>query len=158
MFMDHVCNSDRSMDAGNRLRLHNGWVYSYPAHIRGSSCGDTVDQSSSSHLNMSVSPLFSRRAIALEHRRAVRINKNLPLPDLASSGHFVVALSLVLSLAIIAIGSKHHVSNSLWFDVAAVAVPIPIVLYFENQIVRFGIFTCVAAIVLPLTAAVLFGI
>jgi hypothetical protein len=85
-------------------------------------------------------------------------HKNRPLPNLASSGHFIVVLSLVLSLAIIAISSKHHVVHSLWFDVAAFAVPIPIVLYFENRIVRFGIFTCVAAIVLPLTAAVLFGI
>jgi hypothetical protein len=85
-------------------------------------------------------------------------NKNRSLPNLASSGHFAVVLSLVLSLAIVAISSKHHVLNSLWFDVAAFAFPIPIVLYFENRIVRFGIFTCVAAIVLPLGAAVVFGI
>jgi hypothetical protein len=84
--------------------------------------------------------------------------KNRSLPNLASSGHFAVVLSLVLSLATVAISSKHHVLNSLWFDVAAFAVPIPIVLYFENRIVRFGIYTCVAAIVLPLVAAVLFGI
>jgi len=79
-------------------------------------------------------------------------------PNLASTGHFAIVLSLVLSLAIVAISSKHHVLNSLWFDVAAFAVPIPIVLYFENRIVRFGVFTSVAAIVLPLSAAVLFGI
>jgi len=85
-------------------------------------------------------------------------HKNRPLLNLASNGHFVVVLSLVLSLAIVAISSKHYVLNSLWFDVAAFAVPIPIVLYFENRIVRFGVFTSVAAIVLPLSAAVLFGI
>ena len=84
--------------------------------------------------------------------------KNRSLLNLASSGHFAVVLSLVLSLAIIAISSKHHVLNSLWFDVAAFAVPIPIVLYFENRIIRLGILTRVAAIVLPLGAAVLFGI
>jgi hypothetical protein len=85
-------------------------------------------------------------------------HKNRSLPDLAPSGHFAVVLSLVFSLAIGAISSKHYVLNSLWFDVAAFAVPIPIVLYFENRIIRFGIFTCVVAVVLPLGAAVLFGI
>jgi hypothetical protein len=85
-------------------------------------------------------------------------HKKRSLPNLASSGQFVVVLSLVLSLAIVAISSKHHVLNSLWFDVAAFVVPVPIVLYFENRIVRCGVFTCIAAIVLPLCAAVLFGI
>ena len=74
------------------------------------------------------------------------------------SGHFVAVLSLIFSLALVAIISKHHVINSLWIDVAAFAVPIPIVLYFEKRILRFGVFTCVATIVLPLSAAVLFGI
>ena len=74
------------------------------------------------------------------------------------SGHFVAVLSLVVSLALVAIISKNHVINSLWIDVAAFAVPIPIVLYFEKRILRFGVFTCVATIVLPLAAAVLFGI
>ena len=75
-----------------------------------------------------------------------------------NSGHFVAVLSLVVSLALVAIISKNHVINSLWIDVAAFAVPIPIVLYFEKRILRFGVFTCVATIVLPLSAAVLFGI
>jgi hypothetical protein len=75
-----------------------------------------------------------------------------------NSGHFVAVLSLVVSLALVAIISKNHVINSLWIDVAAFAVPIPIVLYFEKRILRFGGFTCVATIVLPLAAAVLFGI
>jgi hypothetical protein len=74
------------------------------------------------------------------------------------SGHFVAVLSLVFSLALVAIVSKNHVINSLWIDVAAFAVPIPIVLYFEKRILRFGVFSCVATIVLPLSAAVLFGI
>jgi hypothetical protein len=74
------------------------------------------------------------------------------------SGHFAVVLSLVFSLAVVAIISKNHVVNSLWVDLAAFAIPIPVFLYFENRIVRFGVFTCVAAIVLLLGAAVLFGI
>jgi len=75
-----------------------------------------------------------------------------------SNNHLAIVLSLILSLAIVAISSKNHILNSLWFDLAAFAFPIPIVLYFQKRIVRFGIFTCVAAIVLPLGAAVLFGI
>ena len=75
-----------------------------------------------------------------------------------SSFHMPVVLSLIFSLAAVAIISKKHLTSYPWVDVAAFAVPIPIVLYFENRIVRFGIFTCVAAIVLPLTAALLFGI
>ena len=85
-------------------------------------------------------------------------HKKRSLPNLASTGHFAVVLSLVLSLAIVAISSKHYVLDSLWFDVAAFAVPLPIILYFENRIVRFGILTSVAAVVLPLCAALLFGI
>jgi hypothetical protein len=45
---------------------------------------------------------------------------------------FVAVLSLVFSLALVAIISKNHVINSLWIDVAAFAVPIPIALYFEE--------------------------
>jgi carbon starvation protein CstA len=76
------------------------------------------------------------------------------------SGHLTVVLSLVLSLAAVAIISKKHLVNSLWVDVAALAVSIPIALYFENRIVRLrlGIFPFVVAIVLALCAAVLFGI
>ena len=61
-------------------------------------------------------------------------------------------------MTIIAIISKNYVMNSLWIDVAAFATPLPVFLYFENRIVRFGVFTSVATIVLSLSAAVLFGI
>jgi hypothetical protein len=71
---------------------------------------------------------------------------------------FPVVLSLIFSLAIVAVISKNHLMNSLWIDMAAFAVPVPIALYFENRIVRFGGFTCVAIIVLFLGAAILFGI
>ena len=74
------------------------------------------------------------------------------------SGHFVAVLSLIFSLALVAIISKNHVIDSLWIEVTAFAVPIPIALYFEKRILRFGVFTCVPTIVLPLAAALLFGI
>lgn len=74
------------------------------------------------------------------------------------SDHFAVVLSLIFSLAAVAIISKNHFVNSLWVSVAALVVPIPIALYLESRIVRFGALTCVAAIVLALSAAVLFGI
>jgi len=78
----------------------------------------------------------------------------------AYGGYLAVVLSLVLSLAAVAIISKKHFVNSLWVDVAALAVSIPIALYFENRIVRLrlGIFPFVVAIVSVLCAAVLFGI
>ncbi len=76
----------------------------------------------------------------------------------ARRSHIAFVLSLVSSLAAVAIISKNHFTYSLWIHVAAFAIPIPIVLYFEKQIVRLRVFTCIAAIVLLLGAAVLFGI
>ena len=73
------------------------------------------------------------------------------------SNHLAVVSSLVMSLAIVAISSKNHALNSLWFVVAAFALPIPIFLYLENRFAGFGIVTSCAAIVLPLAAAILFG-
>ena len=81
-----------------------------------------------------------------------------PTENAPNKGHFAVVLSLLFSLTIVAIISKNYVVNSLWIDVAAFAAPLPVFLYFENRIIRFGVFTCVATIVLPLGAAVLFGI
>jgi hypothetical protein len=75
-----------------------------------------------------------------------------------SSNHLAVVPSLVTSLAIVAISSKNHVVNSPWLVLAAFALPIPIVLYLENRFGGFGIVTCCAAIVLPLAAAIVFGI
>lgn len=74
------------------------------------------------------------------------------------SNHLGIVLSVIVSLAIVSISSKNHVSNSLWFVVAAFALPIPIVLHFEKRIIGFGIVTCITAIVLPLAAAIFFGI
>jgi hypothetical protein len=72
-------------------------------------------------------------------------------------GYFAVVLSLVFSLTVIAIISRNYVLNSPWI-VGAFAAPIPIFIYFENRIIRFGVFTSVAAIILTLGAAVLFGL
>jgi hypothetical protein len=49
------------------------------------------------------------------------------------SNHLGIVLSVIVSLAIVAISSKNHVSNSLWFVVAAFALPIPIVLHFRKS-------------------------
>lgn len=72
--------------------------------------------------------------------------------------HLAIALSLICSLAAIAIISKKNLTNYLWADLAAFAVPIPIALYFKNRIVLLGAFVYVAALILALSAAVVFGI
>jgi Flp pilus assembly protein protease CpaA len=54
------------------------------------------------------------------------------------SNHLAVVSSLVISLAIVAISSKNHGVNSLWFVVAAFGLPIPIVLYLETRLGGFG--------------------
>ena len=74
------------------------------------------------------------------------------------SNNLAVVSSLVISLAIVAISSKNQGVISLWFVVAAFALPIPIVLYLETRLGGFGTVTGCAAIVLPLAAAILFGI
>jgi len=55
-----------------------------------------------------------------------------------------IELSVVCSLAAVVILSKRHVTDYLWFDFAAFAVPIPIALYFKKQIGLLGIYTYVA--------------
>lgn len=72
--------------------------------------------------------------------------------------HLALALSLICSLAIIAIISKKHFANNLWLDVAVFVVPMPIAIYFKRRIVIFGGLTYVAVLILLLVAAVLFGI
>jgi len=69
-----------------------------------------------------------------------------------------IVLSVVCSLAAVVILSKRHVPDYLWFDFAAVAVPIPIGLYFKKQIGLLGIYAYVAVLALALGAAILFGI
>jgi hypothetical protein len=72
--------------------------------------------------------------------------------------HMAIVLSLTFSLAAVVIISRTHLTNNLWADAAAFAVPIPIALYFKKRIVLLGAFTYAAALVLFLGAAVLFGI
>jgi hypothetical protein len=72
--------------------------------------------------------------------------------------HVAIALSVTFSLAAVAIISRTNLTNYLWADLAAFAVPIPIALYFKNRIVLLGAFTYVAALILALSAAVVFGI
>ena len=69
-----------------------------------------------------------------------------------------VALSLVCSLAAVAIISRTHLTNYLWADLAVFLVPIPIALYFRSRIVLLGAFAYGVALILVLGAAVLFGI
>ena len=69
-----------------------------------------------------------------------------------------VALSLVLSLAAVAIISKNPATNDLWVDAAVFLLPIPIALYFRKRIVLLGEFSLAAALILTLAAAVLFAI
>ena len=72
--------------------------------------------------------------------------------------HMAVVLSLIFSLTAVVIISKTHLTNNLWVDAAAFAVPIPIALYFKKRIVLLGAFAYAAALILFLGAAVLFGI
>jgi hypothetical protein len=72
--------------------------------------------------------------------------------------HVSVVLSLIFSLAAVSIISKNRFTNDLWVDMAAIAVPIPIALYFKTGIVSLGAFAYAAALVLILGAAVVFGI
>jgi hypothetical protein len=72
--------------------------------------------------------------------------------------HTSIVLSLIFSLTAVVIISKKHLTNYVWLDVAAFAVPIPVAFYFRNWIVLLGPFGYVAALILFLVAAILFGI
>ena len=74
------------------------------------------------------------------------------------SVHIAVVLSVVFSFTAVAILSKRHLTHQLLACVLACAVPLPIALYFRNRIVLLGFFTYVAALVIALIAAILFGI
>jgi hypothetical protein len=74
------------------------------------------------------------------------------------SSHIAISSSLVFSLMAIAILSKHHLTHQLWAHAAAIAVPLPIALYFRNRIVLLGVFSYVTFLIGALGAAVLLGI
>jgi hypothetical protein len=84
-----------------------------------------------------------KRRFAVSSRYSVRVS---------------VVLSLICSLAALAILSKNHLTKYFWVDVAVFAVPIPIALYFKSRIVLLGAFAYVAALIVALGAAILFGI
>ena len=68
-----------------------------------------------------------------------------------------IVLSLILSLATIFILSKKQLVDHRWVYAAALIVPISFTLYFRKRIVLFGPFAYVAALIVMLIAAVLFG-
>ena len=74
------------------------------------------------------------------------------------SVHIAVVLSVVFSFTAVAILSKRHLTHQLLACILACAVPMPAALYFRNRIVLLGFFTYVAALVIALIAAILFGI
>ncbi len=73
------------------------------------------------------------------------------------SNHMSVVLSVILSLTAVAIISKQQLTNYLWVNVAAFAIPLPIALYFRMSIGRLGAFVFPAVLILALAAAVMFG-
>ena len=82
--------------------------------------------------------------------------------ETADLGHYsvriAIVLSLVVSLMAVAILSKKHIMNDIWADLGVFAVPMFIGLYFRNRIVLLGFNTFVAAMIIALVAAILFGI
>ena len=74
------------------------------------------------------------------------------------SVHIAIVLSVVFSFTAVAILSKRHLTHQLLACVLACALPMPIALYFRNRIVLLGFFTYVAALVIALIAAIVFGI
>jgi hypothetical protein len=69
-----------------------------------------------------------------------------------------VVLSLVVSLAAMAILSKRHLTSYLWVSVAALTAPLFLALHFKHRIVSVGAFAYVAALIVVLGAGVLFGL
>jgi len=71
--------------------------------------------------------------------------------------HVAIVLSLVFSLTAVVILSKTY-RTYFWVNFATFVVPLPIALYFRKRIVDLGVLTYVAALIIPLVAAILFGI
>ena len=69
-----------------------------------------------------------------------------------------IVLSLMLSLAWVAIASKNHVPNYGWINLAALLAPLTLLLLFRHRIARLGPAVHVVALILILSAAVLFGL
>ena len=69
-----------------------------------------------------------------------------------------LVLSLIVSLAFVAIVSKNVLADDPWVALAACAVPILLGLYFRKGIVRLGSFVYTSALIVVFCAAFLFGI
>ena len=69
-----------------------------------------------------------------------------------------IVLSLMLSLAGVAIASKNHVPNYGWINLAALLVPLTLLSLFRHRIAGLGPAVYVVALILILSAAVLFGL
>ena len=68
-----------------------------------------------------------------------------------------VALSLVMSLAAIAVLSKKHLVNPFGIYLAALILPASLALYFKNAIALLGPWVYAAVLIVMRSAAVLFG-
>jgi hypothetical protein len=73
------------------------------------------------------------------------------------SVHIAIVLSLVFSLAAVAILSRRQLTHQFSACIVACALPMPVALYFRNRIALLGVITYVAALVVALAAAILFG-
>jgi hypothetical protein len=113
--------------------------------------------STSAGMTGTVSQMVRKLIIGDPRSKAIKVRSESPAERSVYGTHIAVVLSLVLSLAAVVILSKNHLTNP-WVDVAAFAIPMPIALYFRNGIVLLGVFAYVAALVVALGAAVLFGI
>jgi energy-converting hydrogenase Eha subunit A len=69
-----------------------------------------------------------------------------------------VVLSLIFSLAVVAILSRQQPTNHFWVAATVFAAPIPVALYFRNGIARLGAYAFAAVMIFFLGAAVLYGI
>lgn len=72
--------------------------------------------------------------------------------------HIAIVLSIVFSLTAVVILSRQHMTHQLRACIVAVVVPMPIALYFRSRIALLGVFAYVAALIVALVAAVMFGI
>ena len=61
--MDHCCDFDRVVDAGDGVCLYHGWIHSHLADIGSCSCGDTVNEWASSRLRHSLMAALSVQAV-----------------------------------------------------------------------------------------------
>ena len=74
------------------------------------------------------------------------------------AGRMSIVLSLMLSLAGVISASKNHVPNYGWINLAALLVALTLLSLFKHRIARLGPAVYVVALILILSAAVLFGL